>query len=335
MILTVNTETPYPVHLGHDLFLQLEKYINFSGAQVAFLVDSKLSSLVTDCFSDHLIIPIDLKEEKKDLVTYEKIIDILRQNNFSRYDWLVNVGGGTISDLGGFVSSTYKRGIRHINIATTILSQVDASLGGKNGLDLWQTKNLVGTIYQPQMVIIDFDFLKTLPPRQINNGLYEALKLALLYDLDLLALLEAEDYLDHIEEITLSAVKLKIAVVEEDEFDNNTRRVLNYGHTIGHALESSCEDLLHGEAIMYGMMIMCEKKELVNRLKAIAKRWQLPSLPSLDHKKLNKALLNDKKNLGTDAFTLIALKEEQDWEIRQITFRTLRQRINNYEQSNR
>jgi len=335
MMLNVNTEKSYPVYLGRSLLRQLEEYADFSTARIAFLVDAKVLALFPAFFARRLVIPFDSDEEEKDLAAYKKLVAFLRQQDFGPADCLINVGGGKLSDLGGFVASTYKRGIRHINIPTTTLAQIDAAHGGKNGLDLWQTKNLLGTIYQPQLVIIDYDFLTTLPERHYYNGLYEALKIALLFDEELFRLLEAPVVFDNIETIVQSAVKHKIAVVEEDEYDRDKRRVLNFGHSVGHALESCCVDLLHGEAVMYGMMIMCENPKLRNRLAGLAQRWQLPPLPSLDHQLLAKALVNDKKNRGSDNLTCIVLKDIKDWEFRQLPLTTLQQRIKEYEQSTR
>jgi len=332
MEIKVNTAKKYSIHVEYHNFHKLRDYFNFTNSQVAFIVDAKLYDKVAKNYSEYLIFPLNLDNEKKDFTSYQKIIHLLKQHNFNRDDLIVNVGGGTISDLGAFVASTYKRGISYINVPTTTLAQIDAGVGGKNGLDVFAVKNLVGTISQPLGVVIDFDFLDNLPIRQYHNGLYEALKMALLFEPRIIELIEDNYLTENIKEITTSLLFHKVKIVEKDETDKNERKVLNFGHTVGHCLED--DNLLHGEAVMHGMLTMIDNDDIINRLKNLATRWNLPILPLLDYNHISTLLLNDKK-ASAEYFSCIVLKDYKKWSFERLTLDDIIKRIQHYEQSNR
>ena len=197
-------------------------------------------------------IVIKAGEQYKNLQTVQRIWRTLMKHHADRNALLINLGGGVITDLGGFAASTYKRGIRFINVPTTLLAMVDAAIGGKTGIDFGGAKNQIGTFAQAEEVLIDLVFLKTLPEREILSGMAEMLKYGFIADPNLLQVNE-ENYKDFI----LRAGEIKRDIVAKDPTEKGLRKVLNFGHTIGHAIESHClttdYPLLHGEAVALGM----------------------------------------------------------------------------------
>ena len=269
-----------PIHFG-SIAPILDQYIKENHfSSIIFLVDENthihcLPLLLADL--DHIkayeILEIDAGEENKTIETVSNLWMALAELGADRHSLVINVGGGVLTDMGGFMASTFKRGIKFINIPTTLLSQVDASVGGKNGIDLEGMKNMVGTFTQPEMVLIDPKFLKTLEQRQIKSGLAEMLKHGLIQDRDhwdnLVQLLahHAEDLAPFI----MDSIEIKKQVVEADPFEKGLRKILNFGHTIGHAIESESLEtefpLLHGEAIVIGMIIeafLAEQKGILS-----------------------------------------------------------------------
>ena len=210
--------------------------------------------------------------------------------NFSKKDTLIAFGGGTITDLTGYVASTYKRGINFINVPTTTLAMIDASVGGKNALNMKDIKNAIGTIYSPVKVLVGIDSLSTLDERNYNNGLFEALKMGAILDKELFNSFVNNSYKENIEEIIAKSILLKKQIVEQDEDEKGLRKILNFGHTIGHAIELE-NDLLHGEAIANGMLAVSYKKSFYNDLKTAINNLKCPLV------KLNniKNVVNDKK----------------------------------------
>jgi 3-dehydroquinate synthase len=218
------------------------------------------------------------------------------ENGFTRTDCVVAVGGGVVGDLAGFAAASFMRGIDFYNIPTTVLSQVDSSVGGKVAIDMNNIKNCVGAFHQPKAVLIDPDVLNTLPPRQIANGLAEAVKMAITFDETLLSVFEQEDYMEHIDEIITASVRLKAEVVRQDEKESGLRRVLNFGHTIGHGIETAAglDKLYHGECVALGMLPMCAPK-VRERLKAVLQKAGLPIETDLDIEVALSAVSHDKK----------------------------------------
>ncbi|GCF95537.1 3-dehydroquinate synthase [Enterococcus florum] len=201
-------------------------------------------------------------EKSKSLGTAEEIYDFLTDEGFSRSDSLIGLGGGVIGDLTGFVASTYMRGLSFIQIPTSLLAQVDSSIGGKTGVNCEKAKNLIGTFAQPDGVLIDPLTLESLPEKRLSEGMAEVIKCAMIRDADLWQELQKTNRLEillgYSENIILRALKVKKALVEEDEFDQGQRLLLNFGHTIGHGLEASqnYEMISHGEAVALGMVQM-------------------------------------------------------------------------------
>ncbi len=248
----------------------LNEYVkdgNFSNIFV--LVDTNTHNNCLPYFLSHLvtnvtveIIEIESGEINKTIDTCSGVWNALSELGADRKSLMINLGGGVVTDLGGFVACTFKRGIKYINVPTTLLSMVDASVGGKTGVDLGSLKNQVGVISSGDLVLIDTKFLKTLPKNQLNSGLAEMLKHGLItgdvYWNKMVKYLNNEENLDS---LIHGSVVIKAEVVETDPNENGLRKTLNYGHTLGHAIESyfldnpEKEELLHGEAIGVGMIL--------------------------------------------------------------------------------
>ncbi|MDO5479698.1 MAG: 3-dehydroquinate synthase family protein, partial [Clostridia bacterium] len=211
-------------------------------------------------------------EENKNFETYKTVLSALTENGFTRTDCVVAVGGGVVGDLAGFAASSYMRGIDFYNIPTTVLSQIDSSIGGKTAIDFYGYKNIIGAFHQPKKVIIDADVTKTLTKRQIVSGLAEAVKMAATSDKELFSIFENGDYEEHFDEIIEKSLMIKKAVVEEDVDEKGLRKVLNFGHTVGHAIESNAGlgRFYHGECVALGMLYMADKEakeRIINVLK--------------------------------------------------------------------
>ena len=207
------------------------------------------------------IIEIESGEVNKNIETCVGVWEALSEIGADRKSILINLGGGVLTDLGGFVASTFKRGIDFINVPTTLLSMVDASVGGKTGIDLGSLKNQIGVINQPVMVLVVPDFLNTLDNRQIKSGFSEMLKHGLIQDRLYWETLKQAESLEDMKKHILTSIQIKNKVVLQDPTERNIRKILNFGHTLGHAIESyflendSKETLLHGEAIAIGMIL--------------------------------------------------------------------------------
>lgn len=209
------------------------------------------------------ILKVKSGEQHKNI---DSCIDLWRQlsaKNADRHCLIINLGGGMVTDLGGFVASTYKRGVSHVHVPTTLLAMVDASIGGKNGIDFGKAKNQIGTINQPKMVIVEPDFLNTLPERQLISGSAEMIKHGLIHSAGVWERVSAMDFSDKksLEKLIWESIEIKNEIVSLDPHEENLRKTLNYGHTLGHAIESHCmesthrEPLLHGEAVAIGMIL--------------------------------------------------------------------------------
>jgi len=256
------------------------------------------------------IIEINAGEESKDIDFCIGVWKMLIDFGADRQSLLINLGGGVISDLGGFAASTFKRGIDFVHVPTTLLSQVDASVGGKTGIDIDSIKNIIGTFTQPKAVFIEYEFLKTLPARQILSGTAEMLKHGLICDADYWNLLKQSDLSSTTAEMVYKSVVIKNKVVLEDPHEKNIRKSLNFGHTIGHAVETwslinDTDSLSHGEAIAIGMICEAylsykkiglssdELTEITQTLTNLYPRYEL----KMEHSDtLLEYMLKDKKN---------------------------------------
>ena len=244
-------------------------------------------------------------ENNKNNANYQKIMNNLIKHNFDRSDAIVAVGGGMVGDLAGFVASTYMRGIAFYNIPTTLLSQVDSSIGGKTAINMSKVKNIVGAFYQPKAVIIDTDTLKTLTEREFYSGLVEAIKMSATFDKRLFNYIKnCKDVYRHIDYIIYRSLLIKKKVVEKDEKEKGLRKVLNFGHTIGHAIEETKNyRLLHGECVGIGMLYFSSPKAREN-IEQILRRYNLPTTCTYDKKKVLSLIKHDKKSKDNKVSTI-------------------------------
>jgi len=265
--------------------------------------------------SDFILIEIPFSERCKNLDTVQEIWKQLIENHADRKSLLINLGGGVVSDIGGFAASCYQRGIDFINVPTTLLSMVDAAVGGKTGVDFHGLKNQIGTFAQPLAVVVMTDFLCTLPKRELQSGLGEILKYGFISNASLLDINVPIDA-----KVLENALRCKLDVVEKDPKENGLRKCLNFGHTIGHAIESflmrSNSEVLHGEAVALGILPAlylsekyCGLDEKWTHLyeKIFASHFASLRINDLNSHALVELMRHDKKNLGDEIrFVLIS-----------------------------
>ena len=257
------------------------------------LVPSEYADKIARQCSDPYIHTVPTGEGSKSFPVMEKLLSAMLEAGFTRYDCVCAVGGGVVGDLAGFAASCYMRGIDFYNVPTTLLAQVDSSIGGKTAINFCGVKNVIGSFWQPKKVLIDPDTLKTLPQRQMSNGMAEALKAGLIADEKLFRAFETGDVISSPEGVIEAALAVKKHVVEADERENGLRKILNFGHTIGHGIES-VTGLLHGECVALGMIPMCSD-EVRARLTPIFTGLGLPVSVSADPEMVYAAVLHDKK----------------------------------------
>jgi 3-dehydroquinate synthase len=272
-----------------------------------------------------ILVTVPAGEKTKRISVVEKCCDQLAAHQIERKSFIVALGGGVVGDLAGFVAATYLRGIPFVQIPTTLLAQVDSSVGGKTGVNLRAGKNLVGAFYQPRLVLCDLDTLKTLPEREFRAGLAEVIKYGIIFDAELFARLERDlpKILKRdsktLSEIVARCCEIKAEVVSQDETESGLRAILNFGHTIGHAIENSSGygKFLHGEAISIGQVaaaklsqkILGLPSEDVARIEKLFMRAGLPVqiiLNSVQRKKLFVAMMLDKKVSGGEIKFVLA-----------------------------
>jgi 3-dehydroquinate synthase len=321
----------YTIYFNETSFLYLENLLQPEVySKIFVLVDENTNELCLPYFLSNLpteieieIIEIEAGEENKNMYTCIDLWHTLIDLEADRKSILLNLGGGVITDIGGFVASTFKRGIDFINIPTTLLAMVDASVGGKNGVDLGNLKNQIGVINEPKSVIILSKFLETLPSNQMRSGLAEMLKHGLIYDKLYWDKLKNLNNLntDDLDILMKQSIEIKNEIVSQDLKENGIRKALNFGHTLGHAIESyflESEDkkqLLHGEAIAIGMILESQISYLLNLISKedfaeikyiITDIFEKITFNESDIQNILNLLIFDKKNeFGNVQFTLL------------------------------
>lgn len=314
-------DNPYDIVIRRGCLNDAEHELNLD-RKVLVVTDSgvppQYSRTVAAQCKNAVTVTVESGEASKSISCFEMLMKTMLENNFSRHDAAVAVGGGVVGDLTGFAASCYMRGIDFYNIPTTLLSQVDSSVGGKTAVNLDGVKNIVGTFYQPKKVLIDPDVLKTLPPRQISNGLAEAIKMSVTSDAELFEMFEKGNPTEDIEKIIARALAIKRDVVVSDEKEHGLRKILNFGHTIGHGIESAANlsEYLHGECVALGMLPMCSD-ELRPRLIKAFKNAGLPTHADIDADKIMSAAVHDKKADG-DKIDIVYCEKPGTFEIRKI-----------------
>ena len=329
----------YPIFIGNNILNKIEKLLKESNIifnQCLIVADinvpQKFINKVSDLLSKkkvtkHYFVASELNKNQKSI---DKILSILINKNFNRNDCLISIGGGITGDVSGFAASIFKRGLKFVNIPTTLLSQVDSSIGGKTGINTKYGKNLIGSFYQPNLVISDITFLKTLPKRELVCGYGEILKHALIADRKFFLFLDknGSKILDLksplIEKTIYKSCIIKTKVVEADQKEINVRKILNFGHTFAHAYEATLgysKKLNHGEAVIMGIKT-ASKFSLLNKIlnirefKLIENHLDKMNLPRDIKKKMSINSLNkilsfmkkDKKN-NTKKINLVLLKK--------------------------
>ncbi len=300
----------------------IDAYFNSDFAVIEDLVDKKNAILITDenifskqkeRFSGWKTIVLKAGEQFKNQHAVDEIINQLIQLNADRQTFIVGVGGGVVTDIAGYAASVYMRGIRFAFVPTSILAMVDASVGGKNGVDVGVYKNLVGTINHPEFLLYDYSFLETLPREEWINGFAEIIKHACIKDESMFRFLEEktlEDFQSSKEntgKLIQRNVDIKYNVVASDERETGERKLLNFGHTIGHAIENTAK-LPHGSAVSIGMVAACIISEKINefskegteKVKRLISKYHLPVAFDFDKEKTWDILLHDKKKTGSD-----------------------------------
>lgn len=303
-------EDSYDIVVCRGALLKAKEHLNLD-RRVLVVTDSGVpkqyaATLAAMC-REGVICTVDEGEDSKSLETFGYLLQTMLDHSFSRKDCVVAVGGGVVGDLAGFAASAYMRGIDFYNIPTTLLSQIDSSIGGKTAINFGGVKNVVGAFFQPKKVLIDPDLLKTLPKRQISNGLAEAIKMALTSDEHLFDLFCHGKIEENLDEIIIRSLKIKKSVVEQDEKEAGLRKILNFGHTVGHGIESSegMSELYHGECVALGMIPMCSDA-IRPRLVEVLKKCDLYRELSYDWDKITEAAFHDKKADGdTVTVTLV------------------------------
>ena len=270
-----------------------------------------------------VIVTVPVGEKSKSIRRWKVLHETMIKCGFTRNDCVVAVGGGVVGDLAGFAAATYMRGIDFYNIPTTLLSLVDSSVGGKTAVDLGGVKNPVGAFWPPKCVIADTELLSTLSPREYAAGMAESIKMAAALDADFFTVLENGTPTP--DEIVTRSILLKQRIVEADEREDGLRRVLNFGHTLGHGIES-CGGRLHGECVALGMIPMCEG-DVRERLVRTLSKYGLPTSCRISEKKVMRAVLHDKKTNEDGTLTVVTVPEIGKYEFSDMTPDELRARL--------
>lgn len=313
----------YDVRVGTGLLPRIGLWLkerDFSGKAV-IITDTIVEGLYAEVLErglanagfDVTILEVPSGEEQKSLETVGRLYDDLTEAYTERTTPVLALGGGVIGDLAGFVAATYMRGLPLIQVPTTLLAQVDSSIGGKTAVDHNQLKNIIGMFYQPEMVVADIDTLKTLPENELANGLAEVIKSAVIRNRNFFNFLDInmnkalEYHPAVLETVVLETARIKAEIVEKDEREEGLRGILNYGHTIGHAVEAvSNYEIQHGQAVAMGMMAAAKissRMEILDevdivRLERIIERAGLPTeMPEIDKEAVWQAMQHDKKVL--------------------------------------
>ena len=311
-VITVEASKKYDVLIGTDLLQDIGKYsfhaLNRT-CKIAIISDSNVYPILGNVVTEQLkctgfdvvnfVFPAG--ESSKNANTYLKILNFLAENQITRSDAILALGGGVTGDMSGFAAATYLRGIDYIQVPTTLLAMVDSSVGGKTAIDLPAGKNLVGVFYQPRLVLCDINTLITLPESVFCDGCAEVIKYGVLYDTELFEHL-AQKGLDFDREAVISrCVELKRNVVAMDEFDTGARQMLNFGHTIGHGIEAQSNfTITHGQAVAIGMSIVAKAgcQTVYPQLTQVLKKFKLPIATDFTAKQLFFSTLSDKKRTG-------------------------------------
>ncbi|AKN30479.1 3-dehydroquinate synthase [Clostridium carboxidivorans P7] len=337
----------YKIYIEKNIFEKIAIYLkeNHENKKIVIITDKNLEKLYVKALNKTIqdknfktkIISIEPGERSKSIDTLKKLYEDFTNFNLTRGDLILTFGGGVVGDLGGFAASTYLRGVPYIQIPTSLLAQVDSSVGGKVAVDLPWGKNLVGSFYQPKAVFIDPELLKTLDKRFLHDGLAEVIKYGCIRDesifRELMSYEDDEELLDNIEKIIYTCCNIKKKVVESDEKDLGERMILNFGHTLGHAVEEyfNYSKYTHGEAVAIGMAEITRRSEELNITKIgthnfiekILMKYGLPyKRIEMDKEKILHTIKLDKKSSGEN-INLILLNKIGEGFIKKVSIREI------------
>lgn len=340
-------ENSYKICIERNILSRIAEYLdeNYSSKKIAIITDDNLGKLhlenlkrvIEEKGFNTKIISLKPGEESKSIDTLKEVYNELSQFRLGREDLIITFGGGVVGDLGGFAASTYLRGVSYIQVPTSLLAQVDSSIGGKVAVDLPWGKNLVGSFYQPKAVFIDPELLKTLDKKFLHDGLAEVIKYGCIRDRSIIDQLmnytKDEELLDNIDSLIFKCCSIKKSVVEQDEKDFGERMLLNFGHTLGHVIEKyfNYKKYTHGEAVAIGMAEITRKSEKLDItekgaskcIEEVLKKYELPyKVPAMDKEKAFSTIFLDKKSSGEN-INLILLKRIGEGVIRKVRFNEL------------
>ncbi len=330
-----NTSTLY---INSD-FTNLQKF--YKNKNAVIITDENVYNFYEKQFPKLPVITIKTGEEIKTLQTVEKIYEQLINHNIDRHSVIIGIGGGIVCDITGFAASTYLRGVKFGFVPTTLLAQVDASVGGKNGVNFQGYKNMVGTFNQPDFVLIDYAFLNTLPKKEILCGLGEIIKHGIIKDRELFNfILDNHNEIlalnkDAIHKVVSTSLKIKSEIVIEDEKEKGLRKILNFGHTIAHGIEKIDDNYSHGEAVALGIIAasyismrlrMLQEEDFLQIMDSI-KKLGLPSSYDFANQKLLKAIEKDKKK-DKSAIEFVLIKHIGKTVIKKLNIRELKGHLN-------
>ena len=327
----VNTDSPYDILIGRGLIQKTGELVKnvSNAAKVCVITDSNVGAIYGDTVVSSLrnagfdaaMFTFEAGEKNKRLEVISAMYSFMADFNMSRKDLVVALGGGVTGDMAGFAAATYMRGISFVQIPTSLLAQVDSSVGGKTGVDIDQGKNLVGAFHQPILVIIDPDTLGTLPELYLSDGMGEVIKYGCIKDRELFGTLENENAFDIIEDIIFTCVSIKRDVVERDEKESGERMLLNFGHTLGHSLEKiyGFEGLSHGQAVAIGMVMIAgageraglTEKGSAERIKRLCEKYTLPTSDDASVSDIARVCAGDKK-ASNGSVNLVLIKSIGD-----------------------
>ena len=305
-------DNSYNVYINRGLLSNIDNYID-QEREIVIITDDFIPKTYLNKVKANMcnvqVFEVPQGETSKSMEIAYSIMDEMVDSKITRNCLIIALGGGVVGDLAGFISSIYMRGVDFIQIPTTLLSQIDSSVGGKVGINASNMKNAIGSFYQPKMVLIDPDTLKTLSDREFNNGVAEMIKYGMIADKELfMNLLEKElapNLVDYIEK----CISIKKSFVVNDVFDHGNRQILNFGHTIGHAIEKYSQfNLLHGESISIGMVMMSKKYNYYSNLLKLLQKYSLPINYEYNKYKIFEYIQTDKK-ASADFISIILVEE--------------------------
>jgi 3-dehydroquinate synthase len=320
----------YNVLIENGILKKLHEFIDIT-REIVVITDDFIPNVyiktVTSQLKNYLLLKVKSGEESKSIKTVNLLIEEMLEKGVSRGTLIIALGGGVVGDIAGFIASIYMRGVDFIQIPTTLLSQIDSSVGGKVGVNSKKMKNAIGSIKQPKLVLIDPSTLKTLNKRQLNSGLAEMIKYALIASKQLYKEIVNKNAFNNIEEKIEQCIKIKSGFVQKDEYDYGIRQMLNFGHTIGHAFEKDSNyQLLHGEAVGLGILYMTKNRYFYPDLIKAFKYYGLPTTYEYNKDEILNLIKTDKKFNGS-TINIIEVKEVGNGYIKAVKLEDLLERL--------